>query len=229
MFRCIWGYDLLNANVRLLSVREISILEQQYKRLLMEVRTNKITFPMYHWPALFGGLPSFLDMWQLLNTFSIGPSGDLERKFKSENIGTEVQKKLRSQRCGLLSEKEVGKHRLSIEWTLLIVVHLSACQRNKYFRKGHSPHRIQCFFRFFSAQTCVIFLKRTNLQKNSAQRCVSLLIGHSWFVVPLSAFQRNKYLRRDTLAEGLFGEKCRMNRDFLFYSWEQPFLFCNLY
>ena len=174
-------------------------------------------------------LSSICDYVGLLNTFSIGTSGDLERKFKSENIGTEVQKKLRSQRCGLLSEKEVGKHRLSIEWTLLIVVHLSACQRNKYFRKGHSPHRIQCFFRFFSAQTCVIFLKRTNLQKNSAQRCVSLLIGHSWFVVPLSAFQRNKYLRRDTLAEGLFGEKCRMNRDFLFYSWEQPFLFCNLY
>ena len=113
-------------------------------------------------PALF---PRYV--W-LLNTFSIGAAGDLGKKFKSENIGTEVQKKLRSQRCGLLSEKEVGKHCLSIEWTLLIVVHLSACQRNKYFRKGHSPHRIPRFFLFFSAQIFVTFLKRTNLQKNSA-------------------------------------------------------------
>ena len=133
-------------------------------------------------PALF---PRYV--W-LLNTFSIGPSGDLERKFKSENIGTEVQKKLRSQRCGLLSEKEVGKHRLSIEWTLLIVVHLYACQRNKYFRRGHS-HSIHCFFRFFSAQICVNFLKRTNLQKNSAHMmCLlfdwTLLICCSYLRVP---------------------------------------------
>ena len=108
----------------------------------------------------------------------------------------------------------------------LLYISLRANATNILGRDTHIAYI--AFFDFFCANLCK-FLKRTNLQKNSAQRCVSLLIGHSWFVVPLSACQRNKYLRRGTLAEGLFGANVGWPEIFRFYSWEQPFFFCKLF